>query len=185
MELTLSKRETTKKSDIKKIRREGNIPAIIYSQGKQGNNVVVEGPAMKKILKKIVPGTLATTILTLQGEGKGKRAIIKDIQYNITTYDVIHLDFVELFDKIPVDVKIPVQLTGVNECKGVKEGGSIRQVIRAFNARCLPKDIPSFIEVDVKDLGLMGSIKLGDLTLPKNVKSLIDLKEVVVVVAKQ
>lgn len=185
MELTLAKREGIKKSDTKKIRREGNIPAIIYSQGKEGNVMVVDGPAMKKVLKKIVPGTLATTVFTLQGEGQGKKAVVKDIQYNITTYDVIHLDFVELMDKVPVEVKVPVMLVGVNECAGVKQGGFLRQVIRAFKVRCLPKDIPSFIEVDVKDLGMLAAIKLADVKIPNNVRPLIDLNEVVVVVGKQ
>lgn len=185
MELNIETRVGKKKSEVKKLRREGKIPAVLYSQGKVGETIVVEANAIKKVLQKIVPGTLSTTIFTL-GNGKSKKqAIIKDIQYNITTYDVIHLDFVELLDKVPVELNVPIQFTGAMECIGVKQGGGLRQVIRTLKVRCLPKYIPTHFVVDVKDLGLGESKKLMDIALPDQVIPVSNLNEIVAVVAKQ
>lgn len=185
MELTVSKRTPGKKSEIKNIRREGNIPAVIYSQGKVGEEFVVNGPAFKKILNQIEPGTISTKVFTLLQNGKKTRAILKDIQYNVVNYDVIHLDFEELHDQVPVNINIPIQCTGVVDCVGVKLGGGLRQIIRHLRVRCLPKDIPGKFEIDVRELGVNESKRLSDMQIPKEVRPLVDLKEIVVVVSKR
>jgi len=184
MELSVGTRERKTKSEIKKIRREGSIPAIIYSEGKVGQTITVNGVAMKKVLQKIQPGTLSTTIFMLDHAGVKKRAIVKDIQYNITTYEVIHLDFIELLDKVEVTLNVPIQFTGVMECAGVKQGGGLRQVIRTLRVRCLPEHIPTHFEIDVKDLGLGESRRLADIATPASVTPIANLKEIVAIVAK-
>lgn len=185
MKLTAQVRESIKKSDTKQIRREGKIPAILYSTGRPNLQLIVRGDEMGAILRQMKPGHLGTTIFQLTLDGKERRAIIKDIQYQLTTYEVSHIDFEELFEDVPVSVKVPIQCTGVADCVGVKLGGFLRQVIRHVKVECLPKQIPSHFLIDVQDLGIKQSKKLSDITIPQGVKPLAKLDEVVVVVSKR
>lgn len=185
MKLTAHVRASTKKSDTKQIRREGNIPAILYSADQPNVQLTLKGDEMGAILRNMKPGHLGTTIFHLNLNGKEKRAIIKDIQYQLTTYEVSHIDFEELFDDVPVSVKVPIQCTGVADCVGVKLGGFLRQVIRHVRVECLPKHIPAQFLIDVQDLGIKQSKKLSDIAIPQGVKPLAKLDEVVVVVSKR
>ncbi len=185
LHLTAQMRPSTKKSDTKQIRREGKIPAILYSAGQQNLQLTISREEMGTILRQMKPGHLGTTVFHLKLDGKERRAIIKDIQYQLTTYEVSHIDFEELFEDIPVSVKVPIQCIGVADCVGVKLGGFLRQVIRHVRVECLPKHIPSYFLIDVQDLGIKQSRKLSDIAIPEGVKPLAKMDEVVVVVSKR
>ncbi len=185
MELTVTKRIPGKKAETKKIRREGDIPAVVYSQGNKGEEIVVSGNAFKKILNQVQQGTLSTKVFTLLHGGKKTRAVLKDIQYNVVTYDVIHLDFEELHKDALVTVNVPILCTGTVDCAGVKLGGALRQVIRHVKVRCLPEHIPSHFEIDVREMGVEESRRLSDIEVPHEVRPLIDLKEIVVTISKR
>lgn len=186
MEFTVTSRAADKKSESKKIRREGGVPAVIYSQGKKGEEIIVSRAEFQKVLQQIEPGTLSTKIIVLNHNGKKIRAVFKDIQYHPTTYNPVHFDFVELVDDVPVNINVPLQCIHAMECVGVKLGGVLRQVIRQVKVRCLPKDIPSHFELDIKDMELHHTKKLRDiLNIPNGVRPLIDLKEVAVVISKR
>lgn len=185
MKLTITRRSAGKKAENKQIRREGNIPAVLYSKGEKGHEIVVDGIAFKKILNTTPTGTLSSKIFHLDLDGKVVKALVKDIQYNITTYAVIHLDFEQLHDDHPVSVKIPVRCINVNDCAGVKLGGAVRLVVRHVPVVCLPKDIPADFEIDVRDLALGQMTKLSALKIPEGVRPTISLKEVAVVIARK
>jgi len=185
MKLAVKQRVSEKKKDTKEIRREGNVPAILYSSQVEPEKLIVDGSEFKTILRQLKPGQLPTTVFTLSGGKKERRAIIKDIQYHLTTYVVSHIDFEELIDNVPVSVKVPINCVGVIDCVGVKLGGFLRQVVRHVKVECLPKHIPAEFIVDVKDLGVRQSRRLRDLTIPSGVKPLASPEEVLVVIAKR
>lgn len=185
MKLTVKSREGEKKGDIKQIRREGNIPAIIYSSSTKPEKMIVDGMEFAAILRGVLPGQLPTTIFTLSNGKKERKAIIKDIQYHLTTYKVSHIDFEELLDEVPVSVKVPVNCTGVVDCVGIKLGGFLRQVTRHVKVECLPKNIPAEFLIDVRDLGIRQSKRLRDIAMPQGVRPLASTDEVIVVIAKR
>jgi len=186
MKLNVQRRALLKKSETKKIRYEGNIPAVLYVQGKAVDTLVVNGPEFTALLRSVLPGRLSTTIFTLvDDKGKQRKAIIKEIQYQPTTYAVVHLDFEELCDDVAVRVKVPIEFVGAADCAGIKLGGVLRQVIRTARVRCLPKDIPALFQVDVRDLKLYDTKRLSDVTIPNTIKLLNDPKQVIVVIAKR
>lgn len=184
MKLAVSKRSLAA-SQAKKIRRNGNIPAVVYSQGKVGAHIEVQGAEFRKILNEIEPGTLSTTVFQLEDGGKKHSAILKDIQYHVTTYEPLHLDFQELVDKVPVTVNVPLVCTGVADCVGIKLGGFLRQIYRVIRVKCLPKDIPSQFEIDVRDLNVGQSRVLSEVAFPKGVTPLMELKNIAVTIAKK
>lgn len=186
MKLKIFQRTSEKKSDAKKIRREGEIPAALYVRGKPTEAIKVDKDEFTSLLRQIKPGRLPTTKFTLNDENnKFRYAIIKDIQYNITDYSVIHLDFEELLDDVKVNVNVPIECAGVADCPGIKLGGTLRQVIRYLRVECLPKYMPEYFELDVKSLGIRDAKRLKDLEIPSEVRPLADLNEVSVVIAKR
>lgn len=186
MELKMFSRPAEKKSQAKSARLEGLIPAVIYSQGKPGETICVDGPAFTNFLAKLKRGRLPTIQFTLVDEKGGKRkAIVKDVQYNITNYNVIHLDFQEIHADEEINVKVPIECIGVNDCVGIKHGGVLRQVIRYVRVRCKPEKMPAFFELNVANLELKHTKRLRDLAVPAGVRPLADLNEVAVVIAKR
>jgi large subunit ribosomal protein L25 len=186
MKLTSITRSAQKKSEAQKLRRSGYIPAVLYSQGKIGDNIAVKSDEFKALLRNLPQGRLPTTIVTLvDADGRERRAIVKDIQYNIVSYDIITLDFEELHDKRPVNIKVPIECVGVADCVGVKLGGVLRSVIRHVRVRCLPEAIPDVFFLDVTDLAMRQSRRLAEIKWPENVRPLADLNEVAVVIAKR
>lgn len=186
MKLKMQPRNAEKKGDAKKMRREDDIPAIIYGHGTTAEPITVKNSEFTTLLRSVLPGRLSTTIFTLSdAKGKERRAILKDVQYHVTTYNIMHLDFEELQDNVKVNVKIPIECIGAAESPGIKLGGVLRQVIRYLRVRCLPRDIPSAFELDVKSLGPREARRLEDLTIPETVRPLANLKEVVAVVVKR
>lgn len=186
MRLKVFKRERTTKSESNRIRREGNVPAVLYVRGKLTEAIIVDGAELSRLLRAVQPGRLSTTIFSLKDEhGKDRRAILKEIQYEPTTYKVQHLDFEELFDDNKVTLSVPIECTGVVDCVGVKLGGVLRQVIRKLRVRCLPKDIPTFFTIDVKNMGQSDKIRLAELKIPETVRPIANLNEVAVIIAKR
>ncbi len=186
MKLDITKREIQKKRDAKRLRREGTIPAVLYRKGKEEENIAVKNADFQAILRMIKKGQLPTTVFTLKREnGTEQTALVKDIQYNPVTYDVIHLDFLELIDGQEVSVKVPIECTGQLECIGIKLGGFLRQVIRYVKVRCLPKDIPNSFQVDVRELAINQSKRIGDLQFPEGITPLTPVKEVALLIAKR
>lgn len=185
MNLTAKKRAGETKGETKKIRRDGNIPAVFYSPGSPGVPIEIDGTEFQAALRQIKSGRLSTTIFTLDLDGKKSQAIVKGIQYDLTSYDVIHLDFEELKEDAPVTVKVPIECVGVADCVGIKLGGSLRQIIRDVKVKCLPKHIPEEFALDVRELKLRQSKRLSDITMPEGVKPIAATDEVVVVIAKR
>ena len=180
MELNIKKKESKQN---RRLRREGKIPAVTYGNG-PSESVVVERSEFEAVLRKIEEGCLPTTVLALKGDVDAK-AIVKGIQYDVTSYDVIHLDLQLLDDKKAVNVNVPIHFTGANECSGIKLGGVLRQVIRHVPVNCLPKDIPSKVVLDVAELNIGGTKRLGDITFSEGVQMRAKPQDVAVVIAKK
>jgi large subunit ribosomal protein L25 len=186
MELNVKQRVANKKTENKTIRREGGIPAIVYSQGKEGVTCSVDKIEFQKALNQLrTSGTLSTTIFSLKNDKKITKALLKDIQYHVVSYDVLHLDFIELIDSVEVDVNVPIQCIGVMDCVGIKLGGNLRQVVRAVKVRCLPKNVPSQFEIDIRELNVGQGKRVSDIEMPKGVRPLMDSNSLAVVIAKR
>jgi len=186
MKLNINLRPTEKKRDSKRLRREGFVPAVVYGSKTEAKNITLSENEFQSVLRKVQKGRLSTTVFTLQVEkGKPIQAVIKDIQYHPTTYRILHLDFEELQDNVPVKINVPIEFSGVGDCAGVKQGGVLRQVTRNLRVACLPKDIPSCFIIDVKNLGVKQHKRLSEIELPETIRPVGSLDEVAVVVAKR
>jgi len=185
MKLNVSKREKGKKSQLTQIRYEGDIPAVFYRSGQVGENIIVNGSEISSVVRALKKGHLPTTIFEIEVDGKGRLAIIKDVQYHPTTYQILHIDLQELDDKKRVNIKVPITFVGGAECVGVKLGGMIRQMMYHIKVRCLPRDIPSNFVLDIRSLSIGDSIRVRDIEIGEGVRVLIPDQEIVVMITKR
>ncbi len=173
-EITAYPRQERKKK-VRKLRKEGKVPGVIYGHGEKTRLIYVEEEELKKLLSSIHS---ESSVVTVKLNGEELPSLIKEVQRDIFTGRVIHIDFHHLHRGEKVTVMVPFKLVG--EAKGVKEGGILDFVKRDVEIECLPKDIPEFIEVDISNLGIGDSIHLRDLKLPEKWRITEDLEEVIV-----
>ena len=183
MELTLHKRSAKTNGENTKIRLEGGIPCIMYGRDMPSEPVYALKTEVANLLRKVKKGHLSTVVLTLKSGKETFKALVKDIQYNLTSYEVQHIDFLKVADK-EIVVKVPLEVQGMEECVGINMGGFFRGVIRSVKVKCLPQNIPHEFVINIKDLNIMQSKKITDLTIPPQVKILHDPKQVMVIIAK-
>jgi len=185
MKLTISKRVSERKSDAKKLRRSAQVPGVLY--GLEGDNQNISFPLdqLQAILREIRQGLLSTTVFELSDGDTTHRALIKEIQYHPASYAVLHADFCLVSHKKPVTVTVPIQVTGLADCVGIKGGGFMRQVIRAMKVSCPHNKIPQEFLLDVRELDISQSKTLADIVIPAGIKPLAKMNEVAVVIAKR
>ncbi len=185
MKLNVKERSGAVKKEAKRLRREGDIPGIIYGAHREAEKIAIPTREFSAVLRQIKTGSLSTVVFILHVGGKEIRALLKDIQYDRTSYRVVHLDFEELKDDVSVRVNVPIYCTDVAECPGIKLGGQLRQVIRHVSVECLPVNMPKEFTLSVKGLTMRQTRRLSDLVVPEGVKVLAPLAEVAVVIAKR
>ena len=155
--LSGSLRENVGKKDAKKHRREGNVPCVLYGGGEQIHFAVPE-----KGFKEII-FTPNSYIVELQIAGKKYIAILKDAQYHPVSDQILHVDFLQIFEDKPVAISIPIRITGVS--KGVLRGGKLIRKYRKLKIKGLPKFLPDEIVVDITSLNVNEVRKVMDLKI--------------------
>jgi large subunit ribosomal protein L25 len=184
MKLELKKRESGTKSALKMIRRKGDIPAIIYQNGKASLKVVVDGPTFSKHLREMTRGCISTVRFECILEGKKFSAIIKDISYHRTTYNVEHIDLQPIEDSTRIRINIPVLTEGADECPAITQGGQVKRVKRSIPVSIKAKHFPKAFNMSVKGLNLGGSVRVRDLPKIETMKVLMADHQVLMSVSK-
>ena len=185
MDLKLEKRLGSRKSDLGSIRREGNIPAVMYLREKKGSVMIsVNGAEFATLLRRLQKGCLSTELLTVEFEGKKVNALVKDISYHRVSYAIEHLDLMQVELEDRVNVSVPIVTKGEDSCAGITQGGQLKRVKRTLETSVVVKEIPRAFTLDVSPLELGKSIRIRDLTLPPSMKVAIQKDQVIVVVSK-
>lgn len=168
-------RESVGKNAARRIRSEGRVPAILYGPKTKNIPLVLSKQDIFSILKS---ERGENTIFKVAFDSKKKNVMIKDYQLDVISDELLHVDLIEIAMSEVIEVTVQIVLTG--EAVGVKsEGGFIDFQNREVEIKCLPKDIPDQIKVDISDLHLNQSIKIEDLEPPENVEFITDPKTVI------
>ena len=157
------KRAETGKKASKLLRKQGLIPCNLYGE-KKGENGLPEAMSFVVTMSEIrkVIYTPDVYVVNLDIDGAAHVAVIKELQFHPTTDALLHVDFYEVNETKPITIGIPVKLNGL--AQGVRDGGKINLSIRKINVTAPYKRIPEILNIDVTDLGLGKSIKVGDLS---------------------
>ncbi len=153
--------EKQKKGDIRRMRQEGKIPAILYGHRDKSKRLYVNEKEFKKVLDSLRKE--AVTINLMIGEKKYE-CLLKAIQQNPLNGKLLHIDFQHISKKEKIKATIPIHLVG--ESPGVKKGGLLDQHLHEVIVRCLPDEMPSHIDVDISNLDLGKTIHLRDIKSP-------------------
>lgn len=155
-DLTGQIRKDVGKKDSKKLRKEKMVPCVMY-----GGDKVIHFAAFENEFQNLVY-TPNVYIVNLDLNGTKHSAILHDFQFHPVTDKIIHADFIEVKEGVPVTVKLPIQLVGSSE--GIRSGGKLRQRRRYLKVQGLPKDLPDFLEIDITPMIVGDVIKIGDLS---------------------
>jgi large subunit ribosomal protein L25 len=158
-------RTELRKGATKQLRREGKIPAIIYGHS---DPVPISVPANE--FEKKYHTLSESTIITISVDGKPYDVLIKDYQENTMKGEITHLDFFEIERGKKLRTRVSVHTTG--SAHGVKEGGILEMGLHEVDIECLPKDIPSYLEVSIEGMEIGDSIHVSDMAIPEGVEIL-------------
>jgi large subunit ribosomal protein L25 len=159
--LTGTRREKLGKGGARKARAAGEIPGVLYGHGETPVAVAVGSREFDVALRGHKGGN---AIVNLSVAGTDYTALVRDVQYDPITNQILHLDFQHISLTETIEVSVPVHLTGIPV--GVKDaGGILEPITRELDVRCLPTAIPASIDVDVAALNIGDSIHVRDLKL--------------------
>ena len=161
--VTGQKRNDTGKKASKLLRKEGLIPCNIYGekQGENGTPVAMSFTCPMNELRKVIY-TPHIYVVNLNIDGENHKAILKELQFHPVTDALLHVDFYEINENKPITIGIPVKLTGL--AQGIRDGGRMNLSIRKINVTAKYQDIPETLDIDVTELRIGKSIKVGDLS---------------------
>tara|TARA_Y100001970_G_C14238861_1_gene863637 strand:- start:1697 stop:2371 length:675 start_codon:yes stop_codon:yes gene_type:complete len=151
------------------LRKEGNIPAVLY--GSRGNILLEMVEEETRHLLERMSGFHELMPINVSdsknSENWTTKVLLREVQKHPYKHLITHLDFWEISDSDEQIFRVPIKVTG--ESPGVKSGGVLQMVVRDIPLRCLPSDIPSLIEIDSSKLEIGDSIRIQDLELPDKV----------------
>lgn len=160
-------RTKTGKGDARRTRREGKVPAILYG----GNAEPVQlNLNHNQVSKRLENEAVYSHILTLKFEGREEKAILKAMQRHPARPIIMHMDFQRVDEKAKLRVHVPLHFTNQETSVGVKKGGVVTHALVEVEVDCLPQHLPEFIEVDLANLDVGGSIHLSDIKIPAGVE---------------
>lgn len=157
--LTAYPRALSRRAGAKQTRASGRIPAVIYGRKTQAQNLEVD----QKSLEDLIHHSASENLLVDLTVDQSKRlALVQEVQHHAFSGKVLHIDFHEISEDEKVTVMVPVEPVG--EATGVKNGGGVLEhVLFKVKVRCLPKDLPEAIHVDVSHLDIGNAIHIGDI----------------------
>ncbi len=158
---------------INSMREKGDIPAVVYGEGKPPMHISVPEKEILKIIR-----TAKNSVIKLKYSKDDDNVVIKAVQKHVVTDRLLHIDFkrISLSKKIEVQVHIKI----VGEAYGVKtQGGLFHHGLRSVDVSCLPTDIPKEIVIDISSLRMGESIRTKDIKCDKG-EIIGDMEQIVV-----
>ncbi|WP_042527388.1 50S ribosomal protein L25/general stress protein Ctc [Coxiella burnetii] len=166
-ELIAELREFTGKSAARRMRRfEDKVPGTVYGAGKAPQSITL---LQKDLLKALESESTFSSILTLKVGDKKQKVILKALQRHHTKPKIVHIDLQRIKASEKLIMNVPLHFLGEDDCPGVEAGGVVSHLQSEVEIRCLPADLPEYIEVDLSHLQLDESVHLSNLKLPAGV----------------
>jgi large subunit ribosomal protein L25 len=161
------------RTDARRLRRAGKVPAVMYGGGEAPQTVVLDHNALTRQMNR---EAFYTSILTLKLGSKAQQVIVKDVQRHPAKPLIMHMDFQRIREDQEITLHVPIHFLNEANSKGVKDqGGVVDHLLSDVEVTCLPRYLPEYLEIDVTDLELNQIYHLSDIKLPEGVE-LVSLK---------
>ena len=168
LELTATMRTSAGNSPSRALRREGNIPAVLYGPGSDSVLLSISSLDLEHALKKSSVSQIIFNLAVQNAQAGSRTAMIKELQIHPMSRKFLHVDFYEISKDRKITVNVPVVVKG--KAKGIEEGGMLQIIEREIEVLCLPFEVPESIQIDITDLGIGDSIHVKDLKVAENVE---------------
>ena len=177
--LSATARDGAGTGNARKLRQNGQVPAVIYGHGREPQSLTINTREVEKLLGQFSAGS---TVIELNVNGAKSNTLIREIQRHPVNRSIVHIDFQQLVAGEKITVSIPLRFTGTAD--GVRNsGGILEETMHQVHLRVDPSIIPDHIDVDVTPLTIGHSFHISDLKLPEGVTILDDASATVCVCA--
>ena len=152
---------------VRRLRRAGQVPAIMYGGGRD--------PVPLKLVENQVRRQLSNEaffshVLDVKVDGREERAVIKSLQRHPATERILHLDLLRVSETQRITMLVPIHFENEEDSPGRRAGGSVSHHTTEVEITCLPKDLPEFLAVDALHMNIGDSIHLSQIPLPEGVE---------------
>ena len=174
-QLKVQDREERGSRATRRLRSQGLVPGVVYG-GRDGqcNAFSVDARELRRVL------IAGSAVFDIDVGGSTRPVIVKDQHHHPVREHVMHIDLLEVRLDEKIQTTVALEITGVEEAPGVKEGGVLEHVTRELNIEALPTSIPENITVDVSHLEIAGTMHLTEVSAPEGVEFLDDPEETIV-----
>jgi len=180
-EIIAAKRVLQGSGASRRLRHANKVPGIIYGGTAAPLMIELEHNDLLLALRK---EAFHSSVLTITVEGAVETVLLRDSQMHPYKPLVLHVDFLRVDTTHAIHQKVPLHFINADICKGVKvAGGNVSHAMNEIEVTCLPQDLPTFIEVDLKDLDAGQTIHVSQLVFPQGVKPIVHGNDDAVVVA--
>ena len=164
--LEANTRTTKSKGDVRSLRLNGNVPAIIYGGSEKNEKVSISKKILKSLLNK--EGFLSS-VITLNVDGKNQNVLPREIDYNVVSDEPTHVDFLRVVPGVKIRIEVPVQFINHEKSPGLKRGGVLNIVRRKVELKCPSEKIPETIVIDLDGIDIGESFKISSVKLEDGV----------------
>ncbi|MFT5505005.1 MAG: large subunit ribosomal protein L25 [Gammaproteobacteria bacterium] len=156
------------KGASRRLRRQNQVPAIIYGGNNEPAQISLEHNEFSHQLEN---EAIYTQIIDLQVGSDSEEVILRDLQRHPYKNRILHADFYRIDNKKPIHVVVPIHVENGEECVGVKlDGGMLTLQMSEIEVVCLPKNLPEFLTIDAINVHLGEGLHLSDIAVPKGVE---------------
>jgi large subunit ribosomal protein L25 len=171
IEVKATKREVQGTGASRRLRRAGRVPGIIYGGSALPQSIEFDHNNLWQHLRK---EAFYSSVLNLDVDGVQQICLLRDVQRHPFRQLILHVDFQRIDATHAIHQKVPLHFINADIAPGIKlSGGMVQHVMTDLDVKCLPKDLPGFIEVDLKDLDAGHSLHVTQLTLPAGVEAVL------------
>ncbi len=170
-------RDNTSKGNLSTLRKNGNVPAIVYG-GKNKNQMI---SISKKLLKSsIEKENFLSNIITLNINGESQNVLPKEVVYDVLSDEPIHVDFLRIVPGTKIRIEVPVEFINHEKSPGLKRGGVLNIVRRKVELRCPSEKIPGKLTIDLDGVDIGESFKISSIKLEDDVVPTIQGRDFVI-----
>jgi len=170
-------RNTKTKGQLNTLRKNGNVPGIIYG----GENVNEKISLSKKEVKNLInKENFLSNVISIELEGKEQKVLTREITFDLLSDEPTHVDFLRILKGSNIILEIPVKFKNNELSPGLKRGGVLNIVRRKVELKCPTENIPTELLVDLEGLDIGSSIKISSINLPENVSPTIQGRDFVI-----
>ena len=160
-------REDKGKGSSRRLRHANRIPAVVYGADKSVLSISLDFHELSHLL--VFTDNIFTSVIKVKIDKTNETVIIKDLQRHPSGGQVTHVDFLRISDKRLIIITVPLNFIGHENNSLLRLGAILNQFTNSIKVKCLPKDLPHSIDIDVTNITLEDSVRLTDLVLPKGV----------------